>query len=599
MNYYAEIAVQIMFLIMLAASFNILFSYAGQVSMAHSAFFGIGAYAAGRATLPVIKGVDDSGILSGFGTPLIVALVIAGMVAFVIGLLIALPALSRVAGDYLILMTIAFQLIINQLMNALDGVTGGSYGLKAIPPLRFFGVNLSQPTKAIWLIFAATIIVVYITHRLSSSPFGRLLRGIREHDSAVRAIGKNTVIPKIVAFGFAGSLAAVAGGLNGAYYQLAIPNTFDLSLSILVFSVVVLGGSGNLIGTVIAAIFLTLLKPIMQAVAGDAALAWQGVAYGLALILMVRFRPQGLLPEGVGWRQLIARFRALDVVPSPHVGQLHLRARMEVEDTIALQKTVNRTEELEHVAVLTIEGLSKHFGGVKAVQDVSFRLPENLITGLLGPNGAGKTTVFNLITNAIKPDGGSIHLKGRDISQLSTVQIAQAGMARSFQDGRLFHKLSALDNVAIAVPQQLGESVRALVLRPVASARRERIVREKALEALGFVGLVDSANKIVGDMSFGDQKLVAIARLIATECDVLLLDEPTAGVDPSAVESVITTVRDLRNLGKTICLVEHSVHLMGQLADHIVFMDQGRVVEEGTLNHLMQQKHLMEIYFGT
>jgi branched-chain amino acid transport system permease protein len=598
MAYYADIAVQILFLIMLAASFTVLFGYAGQVSMAHAAFYGIGAYTAGRLMLPTLNGVEGSGSLSGLGVPMSVALVVAGVGAAIVGLLIALPALSRVSGDYLILMTLAFQLIANQLMNTLDTVTGGSYGLTGVPPLHVFDIDLSTPTKAVWLILAATLVVLVIVYRLGASPFGRLLRGIREHETAVRAVGKDTVLPKLAAFGIAGGLAAVAGGLHGAYYQFISPSTFDLDLSILVVSIVVLGGTGNLIGAVVAAILLGVLRPIMQGVAGDDAVAWQAVVYGAALVLVMRFRPQGLLAEGTGFRKLREGLPRSGAAPSEPAA-IPATARVPREPRLEAAPDHAPGDGSQPRAVLEVEGLSKRFGGVQAVQDVSFTLPEHLITGLVGPNGAGKTTVFNLITNTIEPDEGTVRLRGRDISSMSTVRIARHGMARSFQDGRLFTQISALDNVAIAVPGQTGEDPMSLALRPRRALRSERLARQKAREALDFVGLAGSADLVVANMSYGDQKLVAVARLIATECDVLLLDEPTAGVDPHAVEEVIETIRGLRALGRTICLVEHSVHMMSQLADHTLFMDQGRVLAEGTLDELMGQKELTEIYFGT
>ena len=603
MDYYADVAIQILFLIMLATSFNILFGFAGQVSMAHAAFFGIGAYTAGRLMLPALQGASAQGILSGLGTPLLVALGVAAVGAFLISLVIALPALSRVSGDYLILMTLAFQIIASNLMNTVSGLTGGSYGLTGVPPLNFFGFNLAQPSNAVWLILAVTIVILVIANQLGTSPFGRLLRGIREHETAVRAVGKDTVVPKLAAFGIAGSLAAVAGGLNGAYYQFIAPGSFSLDLSILVISIVVLGGTGNLIGTVIAAILLGALRPIVQGIAGDAAVAWQAVAYGVALVLVIRFRPQGLLAEGTGFRQLFPWIRrAHNEGLAPKLEDIPVQASRVAHHSApatSSARPLSADRGGDSQPVLEVQGLSKHFGGVKAVQDVSFTLSKDLVTGLLGPNGAGKTTVFNLITNTLKPDAGVVTLRGTDISSQSTVQIARLGMARSFQDGRLFNQLSAVDNVAIAVPHQPGESVFSLAVRPLARVRGERIALEKARDALGFVGLGDSSDFVVGNMSYGDQKLVAIARLIATECDVLLLDEPTAGVDPGSVEGVIAAVRNLRALGKTICLVEHSIHMMGQLADHTIFMDQGRVIAEGTLDELMGQKKLTEIYFGT
>ena len=564
--------------------------------MAHAAFYGFGAYAAGRLSMPIVHGLGVDGILPGLGLPLILAIAIAVILAFFLAFIIALPALSRVTGDYLILLTLAFQMITNQLMSALDGVTGGSYGLKSVPPLSFFGQKLTQPINAVWFFLVVTSLVLFLCHFISASPYGRLLRGIREQDSAVRAVGKSSSLPKIMAFGFAGAIAAMVGGLNGAYYQLVVPNTFSLNLSILVFSVVVLGGAGNLIGTVLVAFILTAIRPMIQAIAGDSAIAWQAVVYGLALILIARFRPGGILPEGYGPRKFLSKFGNRGNL----VGTELTKGVSTTHSNPLKAGVIVRVETKQNKdPILVVKDLTKSFGGVKAVQGVSFNLMPNQITGLVGPNGAGKTTVFNLITRSITPDSGSVFLNGRDISHLSTVQIAKAGIARSFQDGRLFMQLSAIDNVAMAVPNQLGESIIGLISRPIASMRRERLVRSKAIEALHYVGLNGNLEEYVGNMSYGDQKLVAIARLIATDCELLLVDEPTAGVDPSAVDKVIEAVLDLRNLGKTICLVEHSINMMGQLAEHVLFMDQGRVIAEGSLDTLMADKNLTEIYFGT
>ena len=215
--------------------------------------------------------------------------------------------------------------------------------------------------------------------------------------------------------------------------------------------------------------------------------------------------------------------------------------------------------------VLEVRNLSKRFRGLQAVDDVSFDLARGKITALIGPNGAGKTTIFNLLTRVITPDTGTVTLNGEDISGLSPHRIAKRGMARSFQDGRLFERLTAVENVMLAVPGNSGENLALLATRPLHCRARDQEARELALEALGFVGMRAQAGTVVADLSFGDQKLVAIARLLATQCDVLLLDEPTSGVDPGAVEGVIEVVRGLRDAGKTVCLVEHSVHMVGHM----------------------------------
>jgi branched-chain amino acid transport system permease protein len=631
MEYYYDIGVQIMFYVMLGASLNLLLGYAGEMSMATASFFGVGAYTAGLLSLLVATGavaaVSSRGVAGGAGWALWPAVLVAIVGAFVVAMVIALPAISRVRGEYLILLTLAFQVVVNQLMSSAVSVTGGPYGLTPIPALQLpWGEPLLEVGKIFWPLLVLTGVIVAICYGLGESPFGRLLKGIREQEVAVRAVGKNTIRPKVLVFGFAAGVAGLAGALHASYYQFIAPGTYNLDLSILIIAIVILGGIGNLTGTVIAAVILGSLKPILEKVVGDNAISWQAVIYGLALVVLIRIRPQGLLPEGTGLRAL-ARFlrrggRGVGMPPGAELALAGAGAGDPRSDGVPANAPASAASAVEAAVVaepralpasleaddqpagaegdtvLKVSALSKRFGGLQAVDTVGFELPRGQVTALIGPNGAGKTTIFNLITNTIKPDSGTVILNGRDVTGMSPHRIAQAGMARSFQDGRLFERLTARDNVAMAVPGQNGESLAQLGLRPVKSLRTERHVRQVAEDALAFVGLQDAGDRIVGDMAFGEQKLVAIARLLATDCDVLLLDEPTSGVDPHAVEHVIGVVRGLRNTGKTVCLVEHSVYMVGQLADHGIFMDQGKVVTEGSIDELMGQERLAEIYFG-
>jgi ABC-type branched-subunit amino acid transport system ATPase component len=328
--------------------------------------------------------------------------------------------------------------------------------------------------------------------------------------------------------------------------------------------------------------------------------AWQSVIYGGALLLLVRFRPSGLIPEGAGILPLVRR--AVWRVHGPTVSEgevleAHAAALGDHDLVISPQVAVN--EDGIPPAIIRVEGLSKHFGGITAVDDVTFSLAQGQITALIGPNGAGKTTIFNVITGALKPDAGRVFLRGRNITGWSPTRVAKAGMARSFQDVRTYNRLTALQNVAIAVPSQVGENPLLLIPAAYAAFKSERRTRALALEALGFVGLAAKANEVVGNLSFGDQKLVAIARLLATQSEVLLLDEPTSGVDPGNVENVIEIILGLKKLGRTICLVEHSVHFVERLADWVIFMDQGSVIAEGPIAELTSREELTTIYFGT
>ncbi|WP_291038446.1 branched-chain amino acid ABC transporter ATP-binding protein/permease [Herbiconiux sp.] len=600
MEYYADIAIQIMFLMMLALSLNLLVGYTGETSMAQAAFYGIGAYTVGLLTMPVaVAGLEiatSSGVAGGAGWPFWPAVLISILVSAAVASAISIPALSRVRGEFLILMTLAFQLVTTQLMGSLTSITGGTFGLTPIPPMTFFGQSLIKPSQVVIVVGIATVLTFVFCYRLGESPFGRVLKGIREQETAVRAVGKGTVLPKVIVFGVAAGVAGLAGALNASYYQVAAPQSFNLDVSILAIAVVILGGVANPVGTVVAAILLGLLNPVLDALVGAEASAWRGVIYGLALVLVMRYRPQGLVPEHQGPLRFLRRRRRRNA-PAVAAAATTRAPRDGAPDATPGAPGAVPSGPAPEV-VLKVEGMSKSFGGIKAVSDATFDLTRGQITALVGPNGAGKTTLFNLITNAITPDQGAVTLNGTSITGLSISEIARRGMARSFQDGRLFERLSAIDNVAMAIPDQRAENPFILTVRPLYVKKRERAVRQSALECLQLVGMHADAETLVADLSYGDQKLVAIARLIATGADVLLLDEPTSGVDPSAVEHVIDVISDLRAAGKTICLVEHSVHMVERLADRAVFLDQGRVLAMGSMKELMARQDLKEIYFG-
>ena len=587
MSYYADVGITVLIYIMLGVSLNLLVGYAGRISLAHAIFFGIGGFTAARLTLPpaVHGAASTAGVVSGLGWNWLPALAAAVVVAFFGALLISVPAVRLVRGEYLILLTLAFQLVANQLMGLAESVTGGPYGLSGIPPISIFGAGFSAPERMFFVMLVAAVGVILLCWRLGESPFGRLLKGIREHDSAVSSLGKNPVGPELLAFGISAAIAGGTGALAAFYYGSVVPGNYTLDLSILVISIVVLGGAGNITGTVVAGVVLGLLAPALRRFVGDSAIPWQAVIYGAALVAMMRLRPSGLLPEGAGVSRLWRRRVAPDT-----------RTPAQALERLA---RVSKSDREQDQAVVQVIDLQKSFGGLKAVNGASFSLPAGQITALIGPNGAGKTTIFNMICGTISADSGRVFLRGRDVTGTPAHDLAHLGLARSFQDVRVCQRLSALDNVAMAVPGQLGERISQLALRPLAVRRQEAATREKALDCLGLLGMAGKAYQLAGDLSYGDQKLIAIARLIATDSDVLLLDEPTSGVDPASVERVIEGIGKLRDLGRTVCLIEHSVHFVQRLADRAVFLDQGAVITEGTVEELMQSRELADLYFGT
>lgn len=578
-SYFADLVNQIAFLVALAVSLNILLGFAGQMSMATAAFYGLGAYvqAVMTATGTTLMGTP----VVGPGWPFMGGFVSAIVVSFVAGLLVALPAARRVRGDYLILLTLAFHFLFITIVSTWVGVTGGPNGI-VVPPMAFFGHDVISSDASLGILVGWAVIVSLICLRVGSSPFGRLLRGIRDDEVAIQAIGKDTVVPKSLAFGLTAAMAGATGALFAGYMQFVAPGSFSLDLAILVAACVALGGPGNVLGSIIAAIVIGSIRPVlenMSFLASGSAVPWQTVIYGALLAIGMIFRPAGLLPETV------LRSRRSDVsgnaaqIPAPRIS-----------DAVDAR--------IDHPPVVEVANVSKRFGGLQAASDVSFTLRPGEIVALIGPNGAGKSTVFNLMTGFFRPDSGEVKLRGESVLHLSTADIARRGMVRYFQHVRIMEGMTAAENVAIAVPDQAGENLLKSFLMPGKSSRDEKRVRAQALHWLDKVSAGGFADQTVRDLAFGQQKLVAFARLLATGADILLLDEPISGVDPAAAQQIIELVRTLAAEGRAVCIVEHSLHVVQELADRVIFMDAGRVIAEGSVAEITSRRDLIDLYFG-
>lgn len=249
-------------------------------------------------------------------------------------------------------------------------------------------------------------------------------------------------------------------------------------------------------------------------------------------------------------------------------------------------------------ALLQIEGLDKHFGGLHAICDLSVSVDAGKITAFIGPNGAGKTTIFNLVTGAIRADLGKVTYSGHDITGLLPYQVAQAGIARTYQDLRLFERLTCEENVMVAFPDQPGERVMTALFRWGKVQQREAQLRVKALDILAFVGLADKRNALAGDLGYAEAKMLALARVLALDAPLLMLDEPCSGLDHSALSKVGKVMRELVAQGRTICLIEHNMALVREVADYGIFLEHGRLIASGDVATLMADEGLRRRYLG-
>jgi branched-chain amino acid transport system permease protein len=567
-----------------AISLNVLLGFTGQLSVAHAAFGAVGGYIA------AYLGLDH-------GWAFIPCLLIGGAGAGVAGMLASLPA-SYLDVRYMILLTLALSTAIIAVVGAIPAL-GGATGLTSLPFPSVFGTTLLEPSQWFRVTLVIALIVLAICWRMVHSPFGRVLRGVREDELATRGVGKNVVRYKVTVFGVTAAMAGIAGALISYYDSSIQPTAFGLSQSLEIIAMIVIGGTANLLGSVLGATILILVSYVLTNVVNLSTTTSgyvQLFIYGVLIIAFMMLLPQGLLRERWTFERLWHRLRHQPTESDEHaVTPEELAA---ATAAVAVAPVNGHSDGVGRIA-LEAQGLRKYFGGIRAADELNLELRTGQITGLIGPNGAGKTTVFNLLTRVIPPDAGVVTLSDQLVTDWTPNRIATSGMSRSYQDVRIFGRMSVLENVLIAIPHQPGERLFNLFLRPFAVRKFEREARLRALEHLSFVGLAEHADDEASSLPFGDQKLLALARLLATEAEVLLLDEPASGIDIDGVEKMLQLIEQLRERGKSVCIVEHNLHVVERLADRVYFMEAGRITAEGTMTELMSQERLSEVYFGS
>jgi branched-chain amino acid transport system permease protein len=565
-DYLYHVAVLFCLYAILAISFNLLVGYAGLFALSHAALYAVGAYTTAILT-------------TGYGLPFPLPLIASVLVAALLSGVIALPAL-RVSGHYLVIVSLALQVIVLQVIVNWKSLTGGTDGISGVPAYVFGGVALDTPRK--FLIAAALGLAVcyWFARQLTRSPFGRALRAMRENESAAQAVGLDILYMKVSIFALSAGLAAVAGSLFARYFTYVGADSFTIDETIYILAMVILGGTGNLMGSVLGAAILVALPELLKflPMPVDIADKIRLIVYGCVMMLVLVFRPQGLLPELRGRRAMLAAGAAED-------------------ETADAGELLKGEAGAEPATVLEGRNLGKRFGGVVAISDFSIALKSHRITGLIGPNGAGKTTAFNLLTGFLKPTDGQIALRGESIAGKKPNQLVSAGVARSFQDLRLFTNMTVLDNVIVALPGQAGLKIASLFFQPLLVKRQERRNAALAMEVLRFVELDGKAYEAAADLSYAEEKLLVIARLLATGAEVLLFDEPMSGLDQTTLAEVLPVLRRLADHGKAVCIIEHNLDVINDLCDEVFFLDEGRTMAVGTPAELMSDPELTERYF--
>jgi branched-chain amino acid transport system permease protein len=545
-GYYLNIMMQAATYAIAVAGIVVILGYCGQLALCQAAFLGIGAYAVALGTV-------------NYNLPFFAALAIGVVISGLGGILLG-GATLRLGGHYLAMVTIGFQEIITLVLSNWADFTNGPDGISGIPRPSIFGLSFNQGSRYLCLCLCIMAIVTVFAWQLKISRLGRAMRAVRDNELAASTCGINAFRTKIVAFGISAALGGLGGGLFAGAFSYISPDQFTFDDSIVLLTMALLGGVespvGALFGTFVLVLlpeWLRFLKQIYLAV------------YGGAVIAIMIFMPRGI------WGLLVERAFAKTPQAFGDVPPLPL-----------LSKTGGIIDE----TVLEVKGLAKHFGGLKALDGVDFRVRRGTVHALIGPNGSGKTTFLNVVTGLYMATAGDIHLRGKSITKLAPYMRNRLGLCRTYQNIRVFRGLSVLENVIIGA-ERAGNDVSG------ASSTRQR-----ALAALQFVGLQDSAHLPVGDLSYGHQRYVEIARALAGSPDILLLDEPAAGLNLTEKQEMAALLKRLKGHGLTIVIIEHDMKLITEVADQITVLNFGRHIADGKPKAVLSHPEVIAAYLG-
>ncbi|MGA2079549.1 MAG: branched-chain amino acid ABC transporter ATP-binding protein/permease [Holophaga sp.] len=583
--------------------------YLGQVNLGHAAFLGIGAYAAGL-------------LAARLGWDLGLCLLAAATAGLALGALLALPAL-RLEGPQFALATLSFAALTVTVLNEWESLTGGAQGLALDRP-GLLGRPLDS--RAFYWFCLAVLALVWATMRnLLNSHWGRAFEALRDSPVATDAMGVGAYRHKVAAFALGSGLGGLAGGLYAFNFRYLQPQIFSYDLTVILLLGVVLGGRKNLWGAFLGACIVVLLPNLLSSRRVFLTLAGLGLAAALAAgirgLAARRLGPfQALAPiaatallAGGGlavrgtedWRKAIFALMLFAVVVGLPEGLMGFVARslgraFRVPPP-ALPPPASLDDALpvrtpEDGAALELTALCRHFGGVKAVDGVSFAVRDSSIHGLIGPNGSGKSTLVNVVSGLYPPSSGRIRLRGAPVRRKGPVAMARAGVARTFQNLQLFTELSALDNVLVA----LGGEYRVPLPLVIAGLgrREERRARADALALLGLVGLGERARARAADLSYGDQRFLELARALARRPALLILDEPAAGLAHPDVLRLMEVIRTVHRRGITVLLIEHHMDVVSGLCDQVTVLDGGRTLAEGPPEAVKREPRVLEAYLG-